>query len=138
MIWLNPQRVTFDGELLTHVESVSVDRVSNRTVIEHGDLGPHAVFVDAPEQRSVINVVRRVLQSEQLAVLPGDSGSLTFDASSSSGDVGNVSVTADAVVTGVKYAVSSRQGTTQTISLIAVSSDGVVDPITSSVTGGSS
>ena len=59
MLWLNPTEVHLLGVALDGVLAVSVDRFATRTAEERGDLGPHVVFVDAPEQRVSVRVRRR-------------------------------------------------------------------------------
>ena len=58
MLVLNPPLVKFAAATWTDVTVVMVDRLSDRTVVERGDLGPHVTFADAPEQRVVIRVTR--------------------------------------------------------------------------------
>lgn len=136
MIWLNPQSVTLGSVALTDVNHVAVDRAASRLVIDHTDLGPHAGFVDVPEQRASVKLSREVRASEASPAKPGDQLTLSFRSSpSASGGAGRV-VSASVVVTAVEHSFSPRGGLRQEISAIAVSSDGAADPITEIETSG--
>ena len=78
MIWLNPESVTIGGVALTEVRAVAVDREAKRRVEEQGDVGPHLVFVDVPEQRVWVRITRSVVRSEALTLRPGDSVAVSF------------------------------------------------------------
>jgi len=132
MIWLNPTGVTLFGVALGGVSSVAVDRLATRTAEEHGDLGPHVVFVDAPEQRVTVRVRRRVDEASVGAlagVHPGSMGALSFRVAPSKSDRNGLTVRVTVVVRGVDHAFSERDGFVQTITMTAVSSDGAADPI---------
>lgn len=133
MFWLNPTEVVVLGVSLGGVSSVSVDRFATRTAEEHGDLGPHVVFVDAPEQRVTVKIRRRVNELNAGAVSGvevGALGEVSFRVGAAMSDRGGRVVRAQVVVRGVDHALSERDGFIQTISMIAVSSDGAADPIT--------
>ena len=132
MLWLNPTAVSLFGAALGGVSSVAVDRFATRTAEERGDLGPHVVFVDAPEQRVTVRVRRRVDEASAGAVsgvVVGSMGELSFRVAASIGDRKGRVVRATVVVRGVDHEFSERDGFVQTISMTAVSSDGAADPI---------
>jgi hypothetical protein len=132
MLWLNPTAVDLFGAALGGVSSVAVDRAATRSAEERGDLGPHVVFADAPEQRVTVRVRRRVDEASAGAlsgVAVGAMGELSFRVSASRSDRGGRVVRATVVVRGVDHALSERDGFVQTITMTAVSSDGAADPI---------
>ena len=129
MIWLNPARVVFGGQALSHVESVVVDRVSSKLLLERGDGGPHVVFADVPEQRVTVRVVRRAVEADSVEVSPGELGVLSFDRSlNASSSVERVTIS-QAVVTGVTHRLERSGDARQTVEFVAVSSDGSSDPV---------
>lgn len=132
MLWLNPTEVNLLGVALDGVLAISVDRFATRTAEERGDLGPHVVFVDAPEQRVSVRVRRRVGDGSAPAVSGigvGAMGALSFRVAGSVGDRQGRRVSATVVVRGVDHDFSERDGFVQSISMTAVSSDGAADPI---------
>lgn len=128
MIVLRPDEVRFGGAVWEGVIRVTVDRLSSRTVDEWGEVGGHLVFVDVARQRVVMKVTQEIDGDDFEAPGLGDEGLFSFRGSKGS-DVGAVEVEAVGVVESVLNKVSDF-GATRTITLIAVSSDGVVDPIT--------
>jgi len=128
MIVLRPDEVRFGTSVWEKVARVSVDRLSSQRVEEFDDLGPHVVFVDVGKQRAVIRVTQEIDGDDIGGPIPGDLEGLSFVGSSGS-DARRVKVVADAVVESVLNKVSDY-GSTRVITLIAVSSDGSVDPIT--------
>lgn len=129
MLVLNPREVTFDGESWEDVSAVTVDREAARTIESWSDLGPHLAFADVPERRVVIRVVQVLDSDSLLSVAPGDAGELSFYASHGATDSGRKRVEADVVVTKVQHEVSQKRGAVRTVTCVAVSSDGAVDPI---------
>lgn len=136
MIWLNPRRVTIHGAELRYVSVVMVDRSGDRVVVEHSDEGPHAAFVDVPEQRVTIALTRTIVGEGAGSLRPGDSGVLTFRTAASASDAEVREVSATVVITSIEHKVDSKRGAQQTITCIAVSSDGVSDPVVETVVAG--
>ncbi len=128
MIVLRPDVVRFGDVVWEKVARVSVDRLSSQTIDEFDDLGPHVVFVDVGRQRAVIRVSQEIDGDDFGGPIPGELEELSFVGSAGS-DADRVKVKADAVVESVLNKVSDY-GSTRVITLIAVSSDGSVDPIT--------
>ena len=93
-----------------------------------GDLGPQVVFVDVPERRVNVRVVRRIERSELDSVKPGDSGELSFRAGFGRTDAGWSVVTVGAVVTRVTHEFE-QSGVKRVVVMVAVSADGVTDPV---------
>ncbi|MFI4894352.1 MAG: hypothetical protein ACIAQ0_13120 [Phycisphaerales bacterium JB058] len=128
MLVLSPESVEFEGESWPAVELISIDRTSKREVVEVGDAGPQVVFVDVPERRVNVRVVRRIERSELDSVRPGDAGELSFRAGFGRTDAGWSEVSLDAVVTRVTHEFE-RGGVKRVVLMVAVSSDGVTDPV---------
>ena len=128
MIVLRPDEVKFGSRVWSKVSRVTIDRLSSKTVDEWDDFGAHLVFVDVVRQRAVIRVSQEIDGDDFEDPLPGDMDEFSFIGSAGS-DADRVKVKADAVVESVLHRVSDF-GSTRVISLIAVSSDGSVDPIT--------
>jgi hypothetical protein len=134
VIWLNPAVVTIGTVDLDEVLSVSIDRSASKRITEFQDGGPHVVFADVPEQVVEIRVKRRVVRDEALPLRPGDEAALVLRTAENGSDgVGGVDVSAEVVVMDVSYALKRNGGAEQTITLVAVSSDGATDPVTVSV-----
>ncbi len=129
MLLLNPRRVTFAASVWEDVALVAIDRAAARLALDWGDLGPHPVFADVPEQRVTIRVVQHVARGDPDGPRPGDEGQLVLHTSPAASDAGRRRLTARAVVTEVTHELSLRRATTRTITLVAVSETGADDPI---------
>ncbi len=137
MLWLDPEEVTLTTPggviALAGVTAVAVDRRTTRSAIEWSDDGPHVVFADAAEQRTTIRVVRRIDVGETgiaSQVAPGLAATLSVRVAPARSDVGGRSVTSEVVVLSAEHDLSAKSGIEQTIVMVAVSSDGGMDPIT--------
>lgn len=128
MIVLRPDEVRFGGSLWEGVARVSVDRLSVSTVDEWDEIGPHLVFVDVAKQRAVIRVSQEISGDDFSGPIPGELALFSFYGSSGS-DADRRRVYTDAVVESVLNKVSDY-GSSRVITLIAVSNNGSVDPIT--------
>jgi len=133
MVILQPASVALGTVELRSVESVLINRTPNRLVVEHADLGPHATFVDVPERRVTVTLRRRVQEDEPPPAKPGDSVTLSFTTSESAASARARRITANAVVTHVTHETGPHNAVTQTIVLIAFSTDGVADPVVETV-----
>ncbi|MBN4052713.1 hypothetical protein JYU07_00355 [Roseiflexus sp. AH-315-K22] len=133
MLLLNPRRVRFAGTLFEDVTAVIVDRQATREVVEWSDLGPHVVLADVAEQRVEIRVVQNVSgvrDGESIdAPSPGELGELVFHTSPTAGAGGRKRIAVQVVVLRVEHELSLRRGAVRTVRFVAVSSDGVVDPL---------
>lgn len=128
MLMLNPRSVSFAGATLSDVRMVAVDRIAAREVVEWSDLGPHAVFADAPERKVTIRVQRDLTRDGLDGPRPGDSGVLIVRSGPNASDAGGVALVASAVVMRVSH--DLREGSArQLIQLVAVSASGDVDPV---------
>ena len=76
MLCLRPRNVRIDGEVLHGVVSVGVSRSASRSVVEHGDEGPHVVFADVPEQKVEIWIEREVSDGASAGAVVGDAVAL--------------------------------------------------------------
>lgn len=130
MLILNPPLVTFGAAKWENVVSAAIDRLPHREAVEWTDLGPHAAFVDVPEERVVVRIVQELTRDSIEAPRPRDEGSLTLHTSPTASQAGRKKVTMQAVVTRVEHGFSLTRGALRTILLTAVSSDGAADPIT--------
>ena len=130
MLWIDPDRVTFNGAPLPGVTAIALSRAAERTTIEWTDNGPHPTFADAPEQRTTIRITRTIAPGEPLTLKPGDAAALTFRAAPSLAHAGASSVSASLVITAIAHAADPKRPLTQTIDAIALSADGAADPIT--------
>ena len=128
MIVLRPDEVRFGGAVWEKVARVTIDRLSVGTVDDWDELGPHLSFVDVGKQRAVIRVSQEIEGDDLDGPIPGDLSLLSFYTSNGT-DVDRRRVYCDAVVESVMNRVSDY-GSSRVITLIAVSSDGSVDPIT--------
>ena len=127
MIVLRPSDVRFGSKIWENVARVSVDRVSVSSASEWDDLGPHLVFADVVRQRAVIRVTQEIEGDDFDGLVLGELDEFSFVGSSGT-DAGRVRVEADVVVESVLNKVSDF-GSSRVITLVAVSSDGSVDPI---------
>ena len=127
MIVLRPDRVEFDGEDWDGVVRVAIDRVSVRTIEGYDETGQYATLVDVARQRVVVRLTQEI-DAEQLEMpIPGEQGELRLTGLSGS-DVGTQRVSCACVVESVQNKISDY-GATRTITLIAQSSSGDVDPV---------
>lgn len=129
MLVLRPERVTFGGVEWAGVKSVAVLRSTARAVVEHGDVGPHAVFADAPEQRTRVVVTCAMGTDDLSPPTPGAVGVLEARVGRAGVDSGRRELRASAVVMAVSYKVTGA-GAERVIELEAVSADGGADPVT--------
>lgn len=129
MIWLNPDKVTLGSFELRNVSLVAVDRAARRTAEEWTDVGPHLGFADVPEQRVSVSISRQILETETTGPRPGEAHALTFRTSAGSSAAAVRSVSMTVVVRSVEYVIGKSGRATQMIRGVAVSSDGVVDPV---------
>jgi len=135
MLWLNPTEVTLGGRRLEQVRAISMDQRATRLAVEHSDLGPHAVFVDAAERRTTLRIVRTGSADggfDGASIGLGEQASLSFRTAAGASDAGAGVVAATVVVVGVEHEWDDRRGGVQTIALEAVSMDGATAPVTRS------
>jgi hypothetical protein len=137
MLILNPTNVKFGANVWSDAISVVVDRNGEKVTLQRGDFGPHNTFVDVPEQRVVIRVTRGLARDDLASPKPSEQAELVFYSATSGSDSLRKRVRATCVITSVvheisraKTGMSGRPGdAVQTITLVALSSDGVADPI---------
>lgn len=139
MLIVDPERVEFDGVEWGGVVAVSVDRAAARPIVEWTDRGPHPTFADAPEQTVTVRVHRRLAKNEIGTPRPGDLGLLRFVAASAGDSAELVRASASAMVEKVGHRIvggiaGAGRGVggvaEQTIQLVALSPDGLADPLT--------
>lgn len=127
MLILNPPKLTLLGVRYEAIESVAIDRLAHREVIEWCDAGPHAVFADVPEIRTDISIVQRLDTDTLDTPRPGDSGALEIMLRPNSSDAARRTLSAQVVVRSVRL--SAGEKPKRTISLVALSPDGATDPL---------
>ncbi len=146
MIWLNPETVTLGTAPLTNVVSVSIDRQAHRTVAQYTDFGRYAAFIDVPEQKVTVRILRRITESEATTIRPGDKLTMSVRASAGQSAAAIRKTVATLVILSVETSLNAKGGgggggngsggATQRITAEAISIDGAADPVTvTSVTG---
>lgn len=127
---LRPETVEFNSEPWEGVTSVTVERSASSPVVEHGDLGPHPAFGDAPARTVTVQVTGSADRPWASRISPGDAGLLIFEASLGRTDSGRERVTVACMVTRVKEAWSG-DAATRAVTLVGISPDGgASDPVT--------
>jgi len=131
MIFLNPQNITLDGQPLDRVRAITISRRADRLVVEHSDAGPHPTFVDAPEQRTTITLVRDLTTGDpgvNATLNPGRQASLAFTTAPNASDADARSFSATVVITAAEVDLRRDGSATQTLRTLAVSTTGASDP----------
>lgn len=126
MLLLSPTRVRFGGQEWTHVRALAVSREASRRVVDFADEGPHAVFADAPEVTTRLEVRQDVTSTSLESPSPGQRAVLTAQVAAGPGSGRAVTLSADAVVLAVRV----EAGGERRIELVALSASGAADPIT--------
>ena len=126
---LNPRQVEFDGVTWGNVSSVAISRNAQTMVAEWSDSGPHVVLADVPEQRVSVEIVQSLLGEDMDEPKPGAMGTLSFETSATSTGVTTDTVSMTAVIERVWYEVSVSRGSSRRVKLLAISSDGLADPV---------
>lgn len=134
MLLLNPAQVVVNGAPLGGVLSIAIDRQAARTVAEWSDRGPHCVFADVPEQRTVATVRRRIDADELLDPAPGAAVRLEFAATPGPGDAHPARFAADAVLLSARTDIDPGAGdrpaaAVRTSVYLLISPDGALDPL---------
>ncbi len=137
MLVLNPTNVKFGQASWTDALAITIDRGGDALAIERGDLGPHIVFADVPEQRVMIRVQRGLTRDDLAGPRPSEQAELHFCTAPGASDASRRRVRATCVVTAVSHELgraraggAGRPGEAlQTITLVALSADGVADPV---------
>ena len=127
-LWLNPENVTFAGAELGGVVYLRLERKREKLIVERGDSGPQALFVDCVGCDAEF-VLRRVPGEWETPPLPGTKGEITFEVARGSSRAGRVLVSADVVLVSAATELSGRKGAVQEMRFLAVSADGVSDPV---------
>ncbi|MEM7623519.1 MAG: hypothetical protein AAF235_10005, partial [Planctomycetota bacterium] len=124
-----PELVELDGNAWPGVDSVAVERSAAREVVEYGDEGPYAAFVDVPRRKVVVRVTRSADEGLADELELGEERSVAFVAAIGGTDRGRVRATVAGVVTRVAYE-SKPGGVNQVVTLTGVSPDGGAgDPV---------
>jgi hypothetical protein len=126
-ITLHPDVVTFGDLTMTDVRTVRIDTAAERVVTAAGD-GPHIMFADATGHRVEI-IIERAEDPAHPAPLPGAMGVLTFETASGHSDALRRRHRAEAIFVGSRRTIAARPGGGEQLRFLALSSDGVADPI---------
>lgn len=129
MLVLNPQSVSLLGKTVDRVRRVAVHRLGGRVLVEWDGRGPFPVFVDVPEQRVELELVADLEHGSLDGPVPGETGTLRFFTSPTSGSGGRRKVEASVVVTAVHEEVEPGGKAQRRVKMLAVSSGGATDPI---------
>lgn len=129
MLVINPRRVIFDGQTWSNVTSVAVSRQARGVIAEGSDTGQHVTLADVTGQRVSIEVVQELLGDDMDEPFLGVEGLLDFTTAGSTAGTPARRVRATCVIESVDYEVSVRRGSFRRVRLIAVSDDGVDDPL---------
>ena len=129
MLVLRPELVELDGKSWPGVESIAVERSASREVVEYGDEGPYAAFVDVPQRKAIVRVTRSADVSLADELELGEERALVFVSAFGGTDRGRVRVTVAGVVTRVTYE-SKSDGVKQVVTLTGGSPNGGAgDPV---------
>ncbi len=132
MLYLHPTHITLDATPLPGVESIAVTRKAKAVITDFTDDGPHPTFADVPERLTTLTIKRRVPEPDDAfaSVALGDEFDLAFRAARTPDAPHALRVSARIVITGVESSVAGERECAQTITAVAVSTDGGADPLT--------
>lgn len=138
MLIVHPEIVRLGALTIENVSSVIIERTATKLIVDWSDSGPHVVLADVPEQRVSVRIVHEpTLQEGTLSdgVRPGDLAQLSVIFATNSGHSLRRKLTAQAMVSDVKYQIQQRagpgrDGTVRHLTCVLISPDGAVDPIT--------
>lgn len=139
MLVLNPQQVTINNARLDHVSAIAINRTADRLAIEHDDLGPFPVFADVPAQRVTVVITRDLISNDadlENTLTPGAEVDVAFTLVPNQSAAGARALTCAIVITSVVSTLHRNGGARQTIEGLALSTDGVADPVTPAPKGG--
>ncbi|MEI7658711.1 MAG: hypothetical protein WCK33_11670 [Phycisphaerae bacterium] len=130
MVIIKPSGVTFGTQAWSDVTSVVIDREAEKAVVEWTDAGPHVAFADVPAQRVTVRVERVVASPAEVeGPRPGDLQTLGVQWSRGVSSAAELAMTARCVVLRVTHEATGK-GVSRRVELVAVSTDGVRDPVT--------
>ena len=129
MLFLFPKEAGFGSATWSNVTSVAIERKAEKSFLEFADGGSHVVLADVPEQRVSVTVIQELLSDDMDEPSPGEQGLLSFETAPNASGAGRKRVSMTAVVLGVDYQVSRKAGSVRRVDLVAVSADGVADPV---------
>ena len=132
MLYLHTTSVTLGSIPLPGVESVAVARKAKAVITDFTDDGPHPTFADVPERLTTLTIKRLVPEPDDAftQVALGNELDLAFHAARTPDAPYALRVSARIVITGVESSVTGERGCAQTITAVAVSTDGDDDPLT--------
>ncbi len=129
MLVLNPWLVTFNQQTWQNVTAVLLNRTAAKENVEWSDMGPHVAMADVPEQRITIKVIQTLDADDLDAAKPADAGTLTLHTSPAASDARRKRISAQVVITRVEHEISLKRGAVRTVTMVAISTDGLTDPI---------
>ena len=125
MMWFGPARVMIDGQTLTGVQRVMVSQKADELIVEYGDAGPEAQYVDVPRRRWTIEIDRSVAEDQPSPVWVGDLIEIEVCATPRADDGPCLRGAGRVVVTAVQYSTDAKAGVGQRLTGVAVSDDGL-------------
>jgi len=128
-VFLNPQRVIFDGESLENVSRVRLERKSGQVVADTPAGLPYASFIDASGPQLEVIVERELI--EQIGTGPdlGAEGELHFEVAFGRSDGLRRTISLTAVLISLSMSFTRDRQAVQTLRFLGVSSTGETDPL---------
>lgn len=132
MLLLNPTHITLNTTPLPAVTAVAISRKAKSLITDFTDTGPHPSFADVPERLTMLTITRHLPQPDDAgaSLSLGDQLDLTFTAKRTPDAPHALRFSARIVLTAIESALSETKALTQTITAVAVSTDGETDPLT--------
>ena len=129
-IWVNPERVVFGSTVLEKVRAIRLERRAERFIIDGSTEGPYIIFADASEIRTELIVEREPAGGVELPLIPGGIGVMRFEVARGRSDGLRREISLTAMVLKSSIAYSRDRHATATERFLALSADGVTDPLT--------
>jgi hypothetical protein len=129
MLLFHPRLVRFGPATWDNTTAIAIDRAAHRTIEEWTDAGAYASLADVPEQKVRIRITQEISRDDIDAPRPGEQADLIFYTAPTLTDASRRKVSTTAVILAVEHNLSPKSAL-RTITLAAISPDGVTDPIT--------
>jgi hypothetical protein len=132
MLLLNPTHITLNTAPLPAVTAIAVSRKAKSLLTDFTDTGPHPTFADVPERITMLTITRHLLGPDDAgaALSLGDQLDLAFTAKRTPDAPHALRFSARIVLTAIESALTESKALTQTITAVAVSTNGSSDPLT--------
>jgi hypothetical protein len=132
MLLLHPTHITLDTTPLPAVTAVAISHKAKSLLTDFTDNGPHPSFADVAQLLTTLTITRHLSEPDDAgaALYPGDQLDLAFTAQRTPDAPHALRYTARIVLTAVESALSETKALAQTITAVAVSTNGSSDPLT--------